>query len=285
MKKQITILGKTNGTRMLDLMKAAKTFKKADIEVIAFDTLTLSEIPILLKKIQGTVLYMGFTKTEPKIRRTLRKKIMKRHILINGISTKNKKIKQKYSQQIIVKKAGLLGIPSYKFSSFTGLEKKLQSHKILHYPFILKKNVSSQGKDVHKIEKFTDLKQYENNIEKYVFQPFIENKGDFRIFVVGTKILGVILRTAAKGDHRNNISQGGSAKKYTNETHLKKIHTFAKKLVKLFECDYAGVDLIYDEKEKKLRFMEMNFMPQWSGFTKATKVNVPLELLTYASNR
>ena len=58
-----------------------------------------------------------------------------------------------------------------------------------------------------------------------------------------------------------------------------------KKLVKLFECDYAGVDLIYDEKEKKLRFMEMNFMPQWSGFAKATKVNVPLELLTYASNR
>lgn len=278
-------MGQTNGPRMQDITKAAKKFTKADVQVMAFDTLTLPEVKEVVKKITGTVLYMGFARMEPKVRTTLREQIMKKHVLINGITTKNKKIKQKYSQQIIVKKAGLLGIPSYKFKTLTGLKEKLAKHRTLTYPFILKKSVSSQGKDVHKISTFEDLKPYKKNIAKYVFQPYIENKGDFRVFVVGNKVLGVILRTGAKGDHRNNISQGGSAKKFTNEKLLKKIHPFAKKLLKLFDCDYAGVDLIYDEKIQQLRFMEMNFMPQWSGFTKATKVNVPLELLTYASKR
>ncbi len=270
---------------MNDITAAAKKFTKADVQVIAFDTLTLPEIPALVKKITGTVLYMGFAKIEPKVRTTLRKKIMKKHVLINGITTKNKKIKQKYSQQMIVQKAGLLGIPSYKFKTLTGLREKLLKHKTLIYPFILKKSISSQGKDVHKIEKFEDLIAYKENIQKYVFQPYIENKGDFRIFIVGTKVLGVILRTGATGEFRNNISQGGTARNFLGEKMLKQIQPFARKLVKLFECDYAGVDLIYDSTTQKLRFMEMNFMPQWNGFTKATKVNVPLELLTYASKR
>jgi len=56
-------------------------------------------------------------------------------------------------------------------------------------------------------------------------------------------------------------------------------------LVALFKCDYAGVDLIYDAKEKKLRFMEMNFMPEWNGFTQATGINVAKELISYASKQ
>lgn len=284
MKKQITIIGQTNGERMNDISTFAKTFTKADVQVISFDTLTLSEIPELVKKIKGTVLYMGFARMEPKVRTALRKKIMKHHVLINGITTKNKKIKSKYGQQMMVKKANLLGIPSYSFKKFENLKEKIEKHSVLHYPFILKKNISSQGKDVHIIRKFSDLKKY-TNIGDYVFQPYIENKGDFRVFVVGNKVLGVILRTGAIGEFRNNISQGGTARNFLGKKMLQEIHPLAKKLVKLFECDYAGVDLIYDTTAKKLRFMEMNFMPQWNGFTSATKVNVPLELLTYACKR
>lgn len=282
MKKQITVLGQPNSERMTDMERVAKTFRKADVQVVYAENTTKSEIPALLKKIQGVVVYIGLPRVDKKIRSLLRVKMIRHHRLLNDAITKNKKIKSKFAQQKIIERAGFLGIPSFCFTKWEELEKKLAHHNVLHYPFIIKKNISSQGKDVHKIEKFSDLKPYKKIIKNYVFQPFIENKGDFRIFVIGNKVHGVILRTGMEGEYRNNISRGGSANKFTDASLLKKIHPFAKKLVKLFGCDYAGVDLIYDTKEKKLRFMEMNFMPQWSGFAKATGVDVAKELINYA---
>ena len=80
--------------------------------------------------------------------------------------------------------------------------------------------------------------------EDVVIQPFIKGVGqDLRVYVIGGKIIGAVLRTASK-DFRSNYSLGGSVKFY----HLKEEER--KEVQKIMDCislDYAGIDFLVTE--------------------------------------
>ncbi len=280
--KKITVIGNPGSPRMRDLERASKQFKKGTVLFLYRKKIKESSIPSLVKKIQGTVLYIGFPRVHRNIRSKFKNALLQKHTYINACNVKNPDIKSKYSQQIKAKQWNIPTIPSFQYKTWKELEKKLVINTFLSYPFIIKKNIGSQGKDVHLIETFKDLHPFKKKIRYYTFQPFIQNNGDFRIFIIRDRILGTILRTAKKGEYRNNISQGGSAQVVHDQALLKKIHPLTRKIRKVFQCDYAGIDLIQDKKTKKLYFLEINFMPQWQGFSQATKIDVGKELLDYA---
>jgi len=49
----------------------------------------------------------------------------------------------------------------------------------------------------------------------------------------------------------------------------------------VFELTVCGVDIIYDDVQKKYFFLEVNTVPQWKGFQEATGVDVAKEILSY----
>lgn len=147
----------------------------------------------------------------------------------------------------------------------------------LKFPFIEKPNFGAHGDGVKKIEKYSDI----GSVEECVYQNFIKNDGDFRVLCLGGKALGVIKRIAKEGDFRNNFSQGGRVETVQDEKVRGELYKIALKATSILNLNFAGVDIIYDQENKKYVFLETNSAPEWQGFESATQINVADEIIKY----
>lgn len=114
-----------------------------------------------------------------------------------------------------------------------------------------------------------------NNFVLYL-QEFIEHKQeDIRVFVLGDKVLGAIKRKGK--DWKTNLARGAKAESIKVSPNLERI---ALKASKTLNLDYAGVDIILNEKESGRPYLiEVNGIPGWKGFEEVTKINVAKELI------
>ncbi len=107
--------------------------------------------------------------------------------------------------------------------------------------------------------------------EDVIIQRFIgEAAGrDYRVFVVGDKVVAAMMRTAPEGEFRSNIHRGA-------EGRLVKLHpSFEKaaiKAAKALGIGIAGVDLM-DSSHGPL-ILEVNSSPGFEGIEKATGLNI-----------
>lgn len=151
-------------------------------------------------------------------------------------------------------------------------------------PLVMKKNVGSVGRDVrivsNKQEIFDFIKDVHRRLEKknnhasrigFILQEFIrESAGtDYRVLVLGGKILGVMSRTAQDGGFKANISLGGKAQVVELDKKLKKL---TKKIIKAGKLFYGGVDFI--KRGDQYLALEINTSAQFKGFEGATNINV-----------
>lgn len=151
-------------------------------------------------------------------------------------------------------------------------------------PVIIKPIYGEQGKGILKIntkdELETFFKRTREYDQEYMIQKYIPLEEDFRVFVVGDKILGGIKRKKKEGDFRTNISVGADAEKVLVSDEMREISLRA---VKILNCEVAGVDLV--RFDKKFYVIEVNFTPQWQGFKKTTGINPAKEIIKYAIDK
>ncbi|MCI5212796.1 MAG: RimK family alpha-L-glutamate ligase, partial [Candidatus Electrothrix sp. ATG2] len=98
-------------------------------------------------------------------------------------------------------------------------------------------------------------------------QEFIKEAGgkDLRCFVINGKVVASIERTAAPGEFRANIHQGGSASIIRITPEERKLATTAAKVLGL---RFAGVDIIRSKNGPLL--LEVNSSPGLEGIEAAT---------------
>jgi RimK family alpha-L-glutamate ligase len=105
----------------------------------------------------------------------------------------------------------------------------------------------------------------------FYIQKAIDHGGrDIRVFVVGSAVLGAIERRAPEGEWRTNVAIGGSA------TPLELPDEWAQLAVRAANAvgaDYAGVDLL-PARDGRVFVLEVNGIPGWEGFQKATGIDV-----------
>lgn len=121
------------------------------------------------------------------------------------------------------------------------------------------------------------------NLEQdLLLQEFIsEGSGrDYRILIVGGRIVAVMQRTAAQGEFRSNIHRGGSGKNVKVPRSFEKI---ALKAAKVLGLEVCGVDLI-DSNHGPL-VLEVNSSPGFEGIEKATGQNIAREILKHIKRR
>lgn len=153
----------------------------------------------------------------------------------------------------------------------------------LGVPFIVKPIVGSKGKNVFlikKMEKFQQLKEKfcSFNGKNPLFQEYIPNNGDFRVFFINKKFIGVYKRIPKKGEFRANIAQGGRGEKITP---AKELINLSKKVAQIMGIEILGVDIIQCQKSKKYYVLETNGIPQWQGFKKTTGIDVAKKIIDY----
>jgi RimK family alpha-L-glutamate ligase len=147
-----------------------------------------------------------------------------------------------------------------------------------HQPFITK---PINGKKGREIVRHSSLDSILDAIEKseipLIIQPMIPNDGDYRVWILKNKVIGVIKRTPSTEDEfRSNISLGGNAQvaKLPDD-----ILELAVKSTQVLDLDIAGVDIIQDINTGKYYIMEVNSAPQLTGFMATTGIDL-FEVIT-----
>ncbi len=142
-------------------------------------------------------------------------------------------------------------------------------------PLIVKLLEGTQGKGVVLTETRKAAESVINAFKSLraniLVQEFIKEAGgkDIRCFVIDGKVVAAIRRTAAPGEFRANIHQGGTAKIVKITPDERKI---AIKAARTMNLKVAGVDIIRSNKGPLL--LEINSSPGLEGIEGATKKDI-----------
>jgi len=157
------------------------------------------------------------------------------------------------------------------------------------FPVIVKGSGGDRGTRVFKADNLEELEKLVRELRKsetkegkrYMLQEYIENDGDYRVLVLGEKVLGVMKRSRQKeGEFRNNFSVGGKVEVADLPKEAKEIAIRAAKVCGLA---VAGVDLMSMGADEYV-VLEVNKGPQFCGFMKATGIDVPQEIVKFLVN-
>ena len=128
----------------------------------------------------------------------------------------------------------------FKEHGFPCLETSLERGDI-SFPLVMKSLDGHGGKEVYLINSEDEL---EPSDKKFIYQKFLPNMGDVRLYVLNKKVIGAVKRSNIK-DFRSNFSLGGEVEEYKASTEMIDI---AIKISELLDADYIGVDfIIYDK--------------------------------------
>lgn len=132
------------------------------------------------------------------------------------------------------------------------------------FPLVIKESNGGLGEQVWKIENTQKLRSFLKNKrnQNLIYQPFIKNRGDFRVLVIGGRSVGIMKRTARKNEWRNNFALGGSI----NAHKEREMEIFAESACARMGLEYAGVDIL--KAGKGYLVIEVNSFANFEGFEK-----------------
>ena len=148
-------------------------------------------------------------------------------------------------------------------------------------PVIIKSPFGSYGVGVTIAESKRGLKSMMDweNTNMYMIQEFVKfSKGkDIRVFVVGGKVVGTMMRSAGRGEFRSNIELGGKGSKVEITEEEKDI---AIKAVQALDLEYAGVDILRSKEGPVV--LEINANPGFKALEQYTGIDVATPLIDFA---
>jgi len=158
------------------------------------------------------------------------------------------------------------------------------ARKMFGYPMILKGSRGDRRSQVVKLYEDKDWeKRWEEYLDKvknegqiYMLQEYLENTEDFRVMVVGDKVLGVMKRAVGDNDRLKNVF----SKMELPEKDLK----LAVEAAKACGIKIAGVDLVYEKGNEVPLFWEVNKTPNYSRFAQVTGIDVPREIVRHLAS-
>jgi RimK family alpha-L-glutamate ligase len=129
---------------------------------------------------------------------------------------------------------------------------------------------------------FRVVKTLETTRTVFYVQRAIDHGGrDYRLFVVGGRVLAAIERQAPEGDWRSNVARGASAVAFDAPDEWR---AMAVRAAAAIEADYAGVDLL-QARDGQVYVLEVNGIPGWEGLQRATGVDVAGALVDHVESR
>ncbi len=162
----------------------------------------------------------------------------------------------------------------------------LQAYNIIGFPVIDKPPIGSWGRLVSLIESSKEgilVAEHRENLPStqlkvHVVQEYVPTSNmDIRCLVVGDQVLGCIKRVAVTGDWRSNVARGGRVEALKLNEELEELSIKAAKAV---NAEIISVDILV-HPEKGYLVNEVNGVPEFKGFMKATGINVPEKIVEY----
>ena len=158
-------------------------------------------------------------------------------------------------------------------------ESALAAFEELGGDIVLKPLFGAEGRGIMRISQIDEAFRVFRNLERMdavlYLQEFIDHPGyDIRVLILNGKILGAI-RRASPDDFRTNVSRRATASTHMpTDTECE----IAIRAAQAVGSRIAGVDLLYDRDEHCF-VIEVNAVPGWQAFRKATKIDVATKLI------
>jgi len=129
---------------------------------------------------------------------------------------------------------------------------------------------------------FRVVKTLETTRAVFYVQRAIDHGGrDYRLFVIGGRVLATIERRAAEGDWRSNVARGATAVPFEAPPEWREMAVQAAAAI---GADYAGVDLL-PAPNGRVYVLEVNGIPGWEGLQRATGVDVAGAIVEHVTAR
>ena len=147
--------------------------------------------------------------------------------------------------------------------------------------FIIKMVRGNQGIGVNLVNGLQSLKSFLETFhamkdQKFIIQPFIEHKKEWRVFILKNEIIGIIERTLHNDDFRGNSKRSSSLGKNIKKI-PREIQNEALRAVNFSGLDYCGIDIIEDGKN--FYFLELNPVPGFEQLEELSGLNIARELI------
>lgn len=183
-----------------------------------------------------------------------------------------------FQQQVVAPATGLPAIPTWHWRTRSELLAALQAgtHRL---PLIVKPQVGSHGKGVRRLDTLEKVNNLPTNLVPFIFQPFIPNQGEYRVLVMGDKILGVMKRQAQLGRYRNNM-QGAKVGMITDALLLAQFVQIVQRLRHHFDLQWFALDIL-QATSGELVFLEINNTPHWQRFQEVSGMNIAEAFLDF----
>lgn len=158
---------------------------------------------------------------------------------------------------------------------------RYEAVKKFEYPLILK---GSQGDRRSQVFKFFNDASWDKGWDvfrereikegqRYMLQEYIVNTEDYRVMVLGDKVLGVMKRATGDNPLLKNVFTKTELPDYVLER--------AVAAAKACEIEVAGVDVVFKEGVKEPYFWEVNRAPNYTRFEEVTGINVAEEIVKF----
>ena len=151
---------------------------------------------------------------------------------------------------------------------------------ILGLPMIIKEAYGSFGKQVYLAATYEEAESIVNGLggKEFLMQEYVQSSHgrDVRVNVVGGKVVSAMLRYN-ENDFRSNISNGGSMRPIAL---TEAQETVALKACTAIGLDFAGVDILFGEKDKPI-VCEVNSNPHFESSYTCTGVDMSVNIIEY----
>jgi gamma-F420-2:alpha-L-glutamate ligase len=156
------------------------------------------------------------------------------------------------------------------------------------FPCVVKLLVGSYGEGVvlsRDPRSFRDLMEMIASMDRtqaVILQQYIGSRPgqDLRVWVIGGRVIGAMLRRSTDGSFKANISRGGDGFPFKLNPEIERLAIDCAAALKL---EIAGVDLLFDDENYSV--CEVNSAAGFAGFEAATGINVAREILQHCLRR
>jgi len=285
MKNKIVVFGgNRKGGKMLELKAAAEKLG-VELDLVSYNQISFEtesgEVLIDGQKMKDyDVYFFRSTKKYWEEVNLITDKLDENKIIVDPLVKKGRPSDACKAHQMLVLSQAGLPVPKTIYGGWKYLEK--EAVKRFEFPLIIKGSRGDRRRQVFKIYGETDfetrletLKLLEKSGEnKYMLQEYIVNTEDFRVMVLGDRVLGVMRRA---------IGDNPRLKNRFEKTDLpEEIKKMAVEAAKTCGIMIAGVDVVFrnDDITKPL-FFEVNKTPNYDRFVEVTKINVAEEVVKF----
>lgn len=153
-------------------------------------------------------------------------------------------------------------------------------------PFIMKAAEGIQGANVYLIRNEADLQEKITETKGDVlFQKYIQNDGDYRVFVIGDTVHEIFKRIPQAGSFKANMSLGATGEAVADPVVREVLGSMALKIAGILNIEIGGIDIIRDSTDGEYYFIESNVNPGWKGLDQTLGTRTSDQVADYFESR